>query len=207
MNLMIQPNQICLIVKLYNNRPELLPDSNEIVLKMKFQRYCYESDICIQRPDCRHFGKNGIHGYFIGEKYIYLGVSGMPNIYCEFTNNESIPLTEDFLNEWAINTTAFIKETVGVVINPSLTMQVPSIIRNLMNYEDGKPFDTNSQLLCEVQSFPVVSLERDGVSYYVIVDGEPLYDRGITNEHIANDVFKKLSWDIHLYIKKRWPIK
>lgn len=28
MNLMIQPNQICLIVKLYNNRPELLPDNN-----------------------------------------------------------------------------------------------------------------------------------------------------------------------------------
>ena len=28
MNLMIQPNQICLIVKLYNNRPKLLPDSN-----------------------------------------------------------------------------------------------------------------------------------------------------------------------------------
>ena len=27
---MIQPNQICLIVKLYNNRPELLPDSNGI---------------------------------------------------------------------------------------------------------------------------------------------------------------------------------
>ncbi len=25
---MIQPNQICLIVKLYNNRPELLPDSH-----------------------------------------------------------------------------------------------------------------------------------------------------------------------------------
>ena len=31
MNLMIQPNQICLIVKLYNNRPELLPDSNDLV--------------------------------------------------------------------------------------------------------------------------------------------------------------------------------
>lgn len=29
MNLMIQPNQICLIVKLYNNRPGLLPDSND----------------------------------------------------------------------------------------------------------------------------------------------------------------------------------
>ncbi len=31
MNLMIKPNQICLIVKLYNNRPELLPDSNEAI--------------------------------------------------------------------------------------------------------------------------------------------------------------------------------
>lgn len=31
MNLMIQPNQICLIVKLYNNRPELLLDCNVIL--------------------------------------------------------------------------------------------------------------------------------------------------------------------------------
>lgn len=30
----IQPNQICLIVKLYNNRPELLPDSNEETLQI-----------------------------------------------------------------------------------------------------------------------------------------------------------------------------
>ena len=44
MNLMIQPNQICLIVKLYNNRPELLPDSND-----RFnENYLYE----INR-DCR----------------------------------------------------------------------------------------------------------------------------------------------------------
>ena len=27
---MILPNQVCLIVKLYNNRPELLPDSNDL---------------------------------------------------------------------------------------------------------------------------------------------------------------------------------
>ena len=33
MNLMIQPNQICLIVKLYNYRPELLPDSNDLCTK------------------------------------------------------------------------------------------------------------------------------------------------------------------------------
>lgn len=32
MNLMIQPNQICLIVKLYNNRPKLLPDNNDFDL-------------------------------------------------------------------------------------------------------------------------------------------------------------------------------
>lgn len=30
----IQPNQICLIVKLYNNRPKLLPDSNEETLQI-----------------------------------------------------------------------------------------------------------------------------------------------------------------------------
>lgn len=35
MNLMIQPNQICLIVKLYNNRPELLPDSNVSIMNME----------------------------------------------------------------------------------------------------------------------------------------------------------------------------
>lgn len=35
MNLMIQPNQICLIVKLYNNRPKLLPDSNVFAYRTK----------------------------------------------------------------------------------------------------------------------------------------------------------------------------
>lgn len=38
MNLMIQPNQICLIVKLYNNRPKLLPDSNDLTI---FNYYSY----------------------------------------------------------------------------------------------------------------------------------------------------------------------
>lgn len=31
MNWMVLPNQVCLIVKLYNNRPGLLPDSNEAI--------------------------------------------------------------------------------------------------------------------------------------------------------------------------------
>ena len=38
MNLMIQPNQICLIVKLYNNRPELLPDSN-VLQQLRFIKF------------------------------------------------------------------------------------------------------------------------------------------------------------------------
>ena len=29
MNLMVQPNRLCLIVKLYINRPELLPDTHD----------------------------------------------------------------------------------------------------------------------------------------------------------------------------------
>ena len=174
---------------------------------MKFQRYCYESDINTEHPACRHFGKDGIHGYVLSNKYVFLGISGMPNIYCVFSNNDNTELTDVFLNEWAINTSAFIKETVGVVLNPSLSMEVPSIIRNLRLSENGTVFNTNSPLLFEVQSFPVVSLERDGNSFFVIVDGEPLYDKGITNERLAKEVFKKLSNDISLYIKKRWPIK
>ena len=39
MNLMIQPNQICLIVKLYNNRPELLPDSNGVKQEKQYLDY------------------------------------------------------------------------------------------------------------------------------------------------------------------------
>ena len=30
MNLMVLPNQLYLIVKLYNNRPELLPDTHDV---------------------------------------------------------------------------------------------------------------------------------------------------------------------------------
>ena len=36
MNLMVLPNQLYLIVKLYNNRPELLPDTHEMKFLMQF---------------------------------------------------------------------------------------------------------------------------------------------------------------------------
>ena len=40
MNLLVLPNQVCLIVKLYNNRPELLPDSNDIVIQYAYSLFC-----------------------------------------------------------------------------------------------------------------------------------------------------------------------
>ena len=174
---------------------------------MKFQRYCHESAIDFQYPECRHFGKDGIHGYVMEEKLVYLSVSGMQEIFCEFSNNDNTPLSNDFLIEWAKNASAFIKETIGIAINPLLSMEVPSLIRNLKQHADGEAFNANSPSLSKVQSFPVVSLERDGNSYFLIVDGEPINDRGITNERLANDIFDKLSSDIRLYIKKRWPIE
>lgn len=39
---MVLPNQVCLIVKLYNNRPELLPDSNDKMILFKL--YCMIRD-------------------------------------------------------------------------------------------------------------------------------------------------------------------
>ena len=36
MNWMVLPNQLYLIVKLYNNRPEFLPDSNDYKLQKYF---------------------------------------------------------------------------------------------------------------------------------------------------------------------------
>lgn len=46
MTLMIQPNQICLIVKLYNIRPELLPDSNDANYK---SQECFVNNIIITK--------------------------------------------------------------------------------------------------------------------------------------------------------------
>ena len=172
---------------------------------MKFQRYCFENDINIE--ESRHFGTNGIHGYVLNERYVYLNVSGCPNLYCEFTNNDNTSLTDDFLNEWARNTSALIKDTVGTVINPLLSIEVPSILRNLQNYENGDVYDASNPLMNVERSIPIVSLIRLNNMYFITIDGEPLYKRGITNQRVAEDLFNKLSRDISLYIKKRWPIK
>ena len=36
MNWMVLPNNVCLIIKLYNKRPELLPDSNGTMYQITF---------------------------------------------------------------------------------------------------------------------------------------------------------------------------
>lgn len=174
---------------------------------MKFQRYCAEIDIEITNPQCRHFGGNKFHGYVIGERYVYLSIEGLPNYYCEFINNEGKILSDDFLLEWAKNTTAFIKETIGTAINPSLTMEVPTILRNLTYYENGEVYDCNNPMMFIEKSSPIVSLNSINRSYFITINNEPLYERGITDKRLAESIFNKLSNDIRTYIKKRWPIK
>lgn len=174
---------------------------------MKFQHYCTEGDICISSPNCRHFGRNGVHGYVVDEKYIFLGIDGLPNIYCQFTNDGNIELTDNILYEWAKNTSSFIKDTVGTVVNLRLSLDVPSILRNLNYYENGDVYNRNNPMMFDEKSFPIVSLKNANNSFFITVDNEPLYERGIMNKNVAEDLFKKLSTDIRMYIKKRWPIK
>ena len=55
---MVLPNQLYLIVKLYNNRPELLPDSNQNILKMRITKeqipdYGIIYEELLGRPCCR----------------------------------------------------------------------------------------------------------------------------------------------------------
>lgn len=174
---------------------------------MKFQCYCTESDILIGSPNCRHFGMDNIHGYIVDEKYIYLGIEGFPNIYCQFSNSDNIELSDNILYEWAKNTSSFVKDTVGTVINLNLSLEVPSIIRNLKNFENGAVYNGNDPMMFVEKSFPVVSLKNVNNSFFVTVDNEPLYECGITNRKVAEDLFNKLSKDIRMYIKKRWHIK
>lgn len=127
---------------------------------MKFQRYCSESDICISSLGCRHFGRNGIHGFVVDEKYIYLGIDGLPTIYCQFSNDNNIELSDNFLFEWARNTSSFMKETIGTAVNLQLSLEVPSIIRNLKNFEKGDVNNRDNPMMFDEKSFPVVSLKK-----------------------------------------------
>ena len=68
---MVLPNQVCLIVKLYNNRPELLPDSNDAILLVFLQ---FTKSIAQK-----------MH-YFMQYKVIYLPIIRLPmNILKRFS--------------------------------------------------------------------------------------------------------------------------
>ena len=88
-----------------------------------------------------------------------------------------------------------------------LSLNVPSILCNLTYYEKGDTYKKDNPMMYDIKSFPVVALKNANNSYFVTVDDEPLYERGITNKNVAEGLFKKLSTDIRMYIKKRWPIK
>lgn len=173
---------------------------------MKFLRYCYGIDFDISDETCRPFGDGKVFGYVINNN-IYLGVSGNPNLFCHFINNDNTELSDDSLCRWGANMTTFIKETVGTVVNLRLAIEVPTILHNLNYYEIGDVYDPNNILMHAVLSHPVVELKQADDSFFVTVDGESLYEKGIVNKKLAEDLFYKLSNDIGAYIKKRWPIK
>lgn len=173
---------------------------------MKFLRYCYGIDFDISDEACRTFGDGKIFGYVI-DNNVYLGVLGNPDLFCHFNNDDDTELTEDFLCHWGENISSFIKDTTGTVVNLRLAVQVPSILRNLKCYENGGDYNPNNPMMFTVLSRPVVELKRADNSYFVTVDGESVYEKGIVNEKLATDLFNKLSNDIRAYIKKRWPIK
>ena len=107
---------------------------------MKFLRYCCGIDFDISDEACRPFGDGKIFGYKIGNN-VYLGVSGNPNLFCHFNNDDDTELTEDFLCHWGENISSFIKDTIGTVVNLRLAVEVPSILRNLKCYENGVDYN------------------------------------------------------------------
>ena len=173
---------------------------------MKFLRYCYGIDFDISDETCHPFGDGKVLGYVI-KNNVYLGVSGNPNLFCHFTSDGNTELSDEYLCRWGTNMAALIKDTVGTVINLHLAIEVPSILRNLKCYEKGDVYDPNNIMMHTVLSRPFIELKQADGSFFVTVDGESLYERGIVNEKLAKDLFDKLSNDISVYIKKRWPIK
>ena len=173
---------------------------------MKFLRYCYTLDIDLSEENCRTFGDGKVFGYVIGDN-VYLLVPGIPNLLCHCFNDDNTVLSDDYLCRWGTNMTAFIKETVGTVVNPQIVIDVPTILRNLKYYETGDAYNPNNIMMYTVLSHPVIELKQSDDIFFITVDGESLYEKGIVNKKVAEDLFYKLSNDIGAYIKKRWPIK
>ena len=58
-----------------------------------------------------------------------------------------------------------------------------------------------------VASNPIVELKQFNESFFITINGETLYERGIVDKRFASKLFEKVTNDICAYIKKRWPIQ
>lgn len=172
---------------------------------MKFLRYCYQIDIDFSNPKCRTFGNGDVAGHVIENK-VYLYIHGFPDLLCEFFNDENVELSDMYLINWATNTSLFIKSTIGNEYNPNLNIDIPVIIQKMKFYGNGKAYNPNDYFLHDAKNCSI-ALKHNGESYYITVEGKPIYEKGISNENAAKYVFDKFVTDIHMYIKKRWSIK
>lgn len=172
---------------------------------MKFLRYCYQIDIDFSNPGCRTFGNGEVAGHVIGNK-VYLYIHGFPNLLCEFFNDENAELSDKYLIDWATNTSLFIQDTIGIMFNPNLNIDIPTIIQNMKYYGNGKIYNPDDRCLDDVDCRPMLALKHDRDSYFITVDGKPIYEEGISNESVAKRIFDKFVADIRMYIKKRWHI-
>lgn len=172
---------------------------------MKFLRYCYQIDIDFSSPECHAFGNGKVGGHVIGDR-VYLYVHGFPSLLCEFFNDKNAELSDKYLIDWATNTSLLIQSTIGNEYNPKLNIDIPTIVQNMKYYGNGETYNPNASVLYDVDCRLILALKCDGNSYYITVDGKPVYEEGISNKHVAKRIFDKFVNDIHMYIKKRWPI-
>lgn len=150
---------------------------------MRFLRFCYELDFDITH-NCRHFGKDGVHGWVIKEQYVYLGFPKMPRIYGEFLNDEGVVLSDDYLTNWAKNTSNLITDSVCTVFNTD----IPSTIENMKFYGNGERYNPEDSFLTDEHYIPILSLMYNGTSYYITLNGNPIYTNGISDISIAKKI-------------------
>ena len=82
---------------------------------MEFLRYCYSIDIDLTDDFCRTFGDGVVFGYVI-RKNVYLGITGVPDLFCHFYNDDP-ELSNESLCKLGKNINSFIKHTVETIIH------------------------------------------------------------------------------------------
>lgn len=163
---------------------------------MKFLRFCNELDFDISH-NCRHFGKDGIHGWVINEQYVYLGFPNLPRKYGEFLNDEARMLSDDYLINWAANTSMLITDSVCTVFHTD----IPSTIENMKYSVNDEEYNSEDSFLTDMHYKPILSLMHNGNSFYITLDGRPVNMKGISDVHIAEKIYDRLADSILRYVK------